>query len=375
MKVAWSAFVLDGGVSGISTYVLSLLQALSRVDQNNSYDILVPSQAEAMLPSLSEKFRVKSSWSFVDHPMASILWHNSVLPALAMSCGYDLVHIPSIRRIPVVKGSRLVATVHDMAPCAMPEKYDEFRWFYHQHVLARLIHRCDRVIAVSQYTKADIIKFTGYPEEKIDVIYSGIDQQVFRPHVKDGVLRERYGIDGPFFVYVSRVEYPAKNHLNLIRAFELLKQKHDLPHELVLAGPDWSGSDVVRDYIQHSSMGKQIHLLGAIPTEDVVRLYSECDVMVFPSLFEGFGFPFLEALACGALVACSNVTALKELAEGYAQLFNPQDPESIAQAILATLELGDKESLRARGREYAATFDWDKTARKVLETYRRAGEG
>ncbi len=373
MKIAWSAFVLDGGVSGISTYVLSLLQALDRVDKLNSYDVLLPAPLQTMLPTLSEKFTLRPSCSFVDHPLASILWHNTVLPTLAWERDYDLLHIPSIRRIPLLKKGRLVATVHDMAPCAMPEKYDAFRWFYHQHILGRLIHRCDRVIAVSHNTKADIIKYTGYPEEKIDVIYSGIDQQLYQPHPADGVLQERYGIEKPFLVYVSRIEHPAKNHINLIRAFQLLKQRYDFPYELVLAGPDWTGSDLIRDYVLQCSVGKEIRLLGAIPTEDVVRLYSACEMMVFPSLFEGFGFPLLEALSCGALVACSNNTALKELAEGHAQLFNPYDAESIATAIMEVLDSPDKEQKREQGKQYAATFDWNETARKVLETYQRVG--
>ncbi len=372
MKVAWSVFVLDGGVSGISTYVLSLIRALSGVDQTNEYEILLPWPAQSMLPPLSGKFKIRPSRPLVNSPLINILWHNSLLPALARSRGYDLVHLPSIRRIPLIKSCCLVATVHDMAPCAMPEKYDALRWFYHQHVLGRLIHRCDRIIAVSHHTKADIVKYTGYPENKIDVIYSGIDQSVFQPHAGDAVLQQRYGLYKPFLVYVSRIEYPAKNHLNLIRAFELLKQKYDLPHELVFAGPEWSGSEVVTNYILHSRYRDQIRSLGVIPTEDVVRLYSACDLMVFPSYFEGFGFPLLEAMACGALVACSNATALKELAEGYAELFNPRDPDDIAQAMLNVLNSPEKELLRARGRVYASKFRWEAAAQQVLETYQKA---
>ena len=374
MKIAWSAFVLDGGISGISTYVFSLLRALSQENKTHQYDILLPAQARSLLPPLGDNFHVKSSRPFFQHPLSSILWHNTVLPTLASYRDYALVHIPSIRRIPLIKNARLVATVHDMAPCAMPEKYDAFRWFYHQHILGRLIHRCDRLIAVSHYTKADIIKYTGYPEDKIDVIYSGIDQDLYQPHPKDNLLHERYGLEHPFLVYVSRIEAPAKNHLNLIRAFELLKQRHQLPHDLVFAGPDWSGSEIVRDYVLQSPFKANIRLLGAIPNEDIVRLYSHCDLMAFPSLFEGFGFPLLEAMACGAPVACSNLTAMKEVAEGYAALFNPHHPESIAQAIMTVLDNPDKASIGSRGREYAAKFLWKNTAQQVLNTYQRALE-
>ena len=155
--------MLDGGVSGISTYVLSLLKALIEVDKTNQYEIFLPSQVQNLLPVLGERFKARPSSSLVNNPIANILWHNSVLPTVSAWGKFDLVHIPSIRRIPLIKGCPLVATVHDMAPCGMPEKYDAFRWFYHQHVLGRIIHRCERIIAVSHHTKGDIIKYTGYP--------------------------------------------------------------------------------------------------------------------------------------------------------------------------------------------------------------------
>ncbi len=372
MKIAWTAFVLDRGRSGIATYIFSMLNALGKLDQVDTFQIYTPSGCEELFPPLPSNFSFALSPSFVEQPLVNILWHNSLLPWYSSAKNYDVVHIPSIRRVPLIKGCPVVATVHDMAPLALAGKYDQARTFYHRHILAKLVHRCDHVITVSHYTKSDLIRFTGYPAEKITVIYSGIDRETYKPLPKDEaleVLQERYGIARPFIVYVSRVEHPAKNHLNLIKAFELFKARHPSTHQLVLAGPDWSGAEVVKQYANASRVKESIHFLGSIPREDIVRLYSTCDFMVFPSLFEGFGFPLLEAMACGAPVICSNTTSLGELATGYADTFDPSQPEEICRAMVVAAGYSDRQSRIEKGMAYSATFSWAAAAQQVLKVY------
>ncbi len=372
MKIAWTAFVLDQGRSGIGTYILKQLEALSVVDRDNSYEVLLPEGDEQLFTPLSPNFRFTSSPYIVGKPLVNIAWHNSVLAWKASTTPFDLLHIPSMRRIPLIKTCSIVATIHDMAPLAMRGKYDMARTFYHEQFQSRIVHRCDHIITVSHYTKEDIIRFTGYPEDKITVIYSGIDRTVFRPLAKEQALeelRQRYPIQAPFIVYVSRVEHPAKNHLNLIKAFELFKQREGNSYQLVLAGPDWPGADVVKQYARDSACHESIHFLGSIPRDDIVRLYSTCDFMVFPSLFEGFGFPLLEAMACGAPVICSNTTSLGELAKDYADTFDPTQPEEILQTLVKAAGYTDREVRINKGIAYAATFNWTSAARQVLKVY------
>ncbi len=236
MKIAWTAFVLDKGRSGIGTYILNQIEGLATVDRSNAYEVLLPEGSERLFAPLPSNFRFYPLARLVEKPLVNIAWHNSILPLKA----FDLVHIPTMRRIPLVKTCPVVATIHDMAPLAMRGKYDPFRTFYHEHLQSRIAHRCDHIITVSHYTKKDIVRFTGYPEEKITVIYSGIDRTTFHPLVKEQALeelRQRYPIQAPFIVYVSRVEHPAKKSLNQIKAFELFKKRQGNAYQLVLPAP------------------------------------------------------------------------------------------------------------------------------------------
>jgi len=376
VRIAWTSYVLDQGRSGIATYIQSLLRALDQVSNEHEYDIWVARGSERYLPKLGPHMHLCHSAPIVEQPIMNILWHNLQLPFEAGRHNYDLVHVPSIRRIPLVKGCPLVATIHDLAVFSMPDKYSCLRVFYHKQILRRLVHRCDRIITVSNYTKSDIVKHTGYPEERIHVIYSGLDTNVYRPlevSASREHLRETYGISKPMIVYVSRLEHPAKNHLRLIQAFEQFKRRHDSPLVLVLAGPDWNGAEVVKDYAAQSSVRDQIHFLGSIPRDDIVRLYSTCELMAFPSLFEGFGFPLLEALACGARVICSDCTSLSELARGYAETFDPYSVDEIAASLLSASERPFNEEERQRGIDYARSFQWKEAAKQVLSVYEQCG--
>jgi glycosyltransferase involved in cell wall biosynthesis len=370
MKIGFSGFVMDGGRTGIATYIINLLKSLQRVDHKNQYEILLNRDEAHLIPIEAPNFHQKVFASWINQPVANIAWHNTILPMLAWKEKYDLIHIPSFRRIPLIKGCKMVTTVHDMAPLAFPGKYDALRLFYHREFLSRMVHRCERVIAVSHYTKADILKFTGFPEDKIDVIYSGIAKEFFQPIAKSVALEKlkvRYGLSAPFIVYVSRIEHPAKNHLNLMKAFEEFKKRHPSSTQLVFAGADWNGADAVKRYAADSKYKEEIKFLGFVPLEDLPLLYSGSDLMAFPSFYEGFGFPVLEAMACGCPVICSDTTSLKEIATGYAKMFDPSRPDQICVAIVEGLTTSEDKIEAAK--KYAAGFDWDKTAREVLNVY------
>ncbi len=370
MRIGFSTFVMDGGRSGIATYIRELIRFLQLEDEKNAYELFMARPDTELIPLSNPNFRKTIFPPFVSRPLVNIGWHNTALP---LKGGCDVVHVPTARRIPVLKGARVVATVHDLATFAVDGKYDPARVFFNRKVVPAMIRRADHVIAVSEFTKRDLVELAGYPEERISVIYSGVDRDVFHP-VDPAEAREKtrlaHGLEKPFFIYVSRLEHPGKNHVRLIDAFERFKLENDSAHQLVLAGADWNGADAIRARAARSPVRDDIVFLGFVPQQSLPLLYSACDLMVFPSLFEGFGFPIVDALACGAPVACSNTSSMKEIAADVVPTFDPTDPEEIAHHMAAAVSAGRTPETLVRGTEYASRFDWRKTAREVMEVYR-----
>lgn len=380
MKIAFSACVLQGGRTGVASYVINLLHTLQAVDTENSYDILIPNADRKLIRPGPANFRQTILREAFSKPVPNILWHNLALPGRSRREGYDLVHVPSYRRLPwaKAKGTRIVATVHDLATLHLHNKYDAARMFFNRHLVPTLIRRADHVIAVSHFTASDLVNLIGYPAEKITVIYSGIHRQSYR-QIPAAECRERlrtkYSLEAPFIVYVSRVEHPAKNHLRLIQAFEQLKERRPSDLKLVLAGADWNGAEVVRDYAARSRVARDLQFTGFMPLEDIPYFYSGCEVMAYPSLFEGFGFPIVEAMACGAPVICSNTSSMKEIASDLAPTFDPDSVDEITACLEAALDRGRTPEQVARGLAYASTFDWETTARKVMAVYSQVRNG
>jgi glycosyltransferase involved in cell wall biosynthesis len=378
MNIAFSACVLQGGRTGVASYVTNLLHTLQEVDTTNTYEIIVPACDAGLIRDGHAHFRKHILSDRLGKPVPNIAWHNLALPGRSRREGYDLVHIPSYRRLPLFKGTRVVATVHDLATLHMDGKYDAARMFYNRRIVPALIRRADHVITVSHFTADDLVNLVGYPRDRITVIYSGIHRQHYQAIPAEACrarLKARYGLEGPFVVFVSRVEHPAKNHLRLIQAFEMMKARKPSDLKLVLAGADWNGAETVKAYAARSSAARDVVFTGFVPLEDIPHFYSACEVMAYPSLFEGFGFPIVEAMACGAPVICSNTTSMKEIAVDLAPTFDPLNVDEIAAALEDALRRGKNVALAARGIAYAATFDWRDTARKVVEVYRKVGEG
>jgi glycosyltransferase involved in cell wall biosynthesis len=256
----------------------------------------------------------------------------------------------------------------------MDAKYDAARMFYNRRIVPAQIRHADHIITVSHYSKKDIIELIGVPEEKITVIYSGINHQIFFPHDKDLAriqLSQKYNLTEPFVIYVSRLEHPAKNHVCLIEAFERFKAETNSKHKLVLPGADWNGAETIHKRIATSPVSGDILVPGFVSLEDLPLFYSTCDLMVFPSLFEGFGFPIIEALACGAPVICSDTSSMNEIGGGIVPKFNPYNVDSIFQCIKQNLAEGWSEEKRQGGLDYAMQFNWSRAACQTLEIYRK----
>lgn len=373
MKVLLSAGMIQGGRSGVARYVIALSEALVR--EQPSVDLFV-----AGLDADRELFPWVADDRWVSIPAkmsggaASLLWHQMSLNSVVRKREVDLVHIPSYRRMMLRCAVPQVATIHDCAPFILREKYDYARGFFGRVIVPAIARRVQRVIAVSETTGKDVVRWMKVPAAKVTVVPNGIDHQMFYRPAADAVaeFRRRKNLDEPFFLYVARLEHPAKNHVRLIRAFESLAASGVFSGHLVLPGAPWHGSEIVEQAVAGSAFRDSIRLEGFVDNADLPLWYAAAEALVFPSLMEGFGLPLLEAQACGTRIACADATSLPEVAGPAGILFNGLDESSIAAAMtrLATMDGDERRKREAEGIGWAARFTWSAHASEAARIYR-----
>lgn len=376
MKIAWSTSVIQRGKTGIAEYAFSLIAALIRSASAHQFVLFVLEEDLPLFESAGKSVELVPVREQFRPPVKDILWHQRELPALVRQHRIDVLHVLSYRRMLWSHPCALVATIHDLAAFHVTRKYDWKRMFYGRIVARQLAARQDQLIAISENTARDLTKFWKLPADRITVIHHGVDHQRFAPgppEIGKAVARQRFNLHQPFFLYVARLEHPAKNHLRLIRAFEQFKAATRLPWQLVLAGSDWHGAEAIHQAVRSSPAGADIRLPGFVPAEELPLLYRAADVFVYPSLYEGFGLPPLEAMACGCPVLCSQRGALAEVIGDAAITI---DPEHVTALELQMTRLATDTDLRARLRDagirQAATFQWSRTAAQTLQVYARA---
>jgi hypothetical protein len=225
------------------------------------------------------------------------------------------------------------------------------------------------LIAVSEHTKKDIVNLFPFTKEKVEVIYEAASSRYKRFEEKNRLseVRDKYNLESPFIFYAGSIS-PRKGCDYLLRAYAELKKQ--IPHKLVLTGGWTWGKTGVFDLIKVLGLDGKVKILGAVPVRDMPLLYNLADLSVYPSLYEGFGLPVLEAMSCGCPVVCSNLTSLPEVAGDAALMVDPKDISALTEAMHTALtDLQVRNSLIERGLARAATFTWEKTARKTLQVF------
>jgi glycosyltransferase involved in cell wall biosynthesis len=269
-----------------------------------------------------------------------------------------------------------VATIHDCAPFILREKYDWRRGVFGRVIVPWIARRVSRIIAVSETTGNDVVRHMKVPAQNVTVVPNGIDHQMFAPpHAQDvAEFREKKHLRQPFFLYVARLEHPAKNHVRLIRAFERLSETGGFSGHLVLPGAPWHGCEVVEQAVAASAFRERIRLEGFVDNAELPLWYAAAEALIFPSLMEGFGLPLLEAQACGTRIACANATSLPEVAGPAGLLFDGLDEASMAAAMahLATMPGEERRHLEDQGIAWAARFTWSAHAAAAVAIYRDA---
>ncbi len=366
MLIGYEASALQGCKSGVGHYTANLLAGIMQLAPENEYVLFSNRDIRATHRQLGTE-RIHSRNFF---PVRA-LWMQTALPmALRQACP-DICHFTNYLA-PVVCDRRSVVTIYDMTVFITPRFHTLKKRLLDRTLIPRVARNADAIITVSNSARDDIVRYLGVPKEKVRVIM-GAAAPHFSP-VNDiarrEVVRARYGLDDPFILYVGTIE-PRKNIGRLIQAFAALK-KAKLPHKLVIVGQNGWHVEPILGEIERLGLSRDVILTGYVPAEDLPVIYSLAESMAFPSIYEGFGLPVIEAMACGTPVVTSRCSSLVEVAGAAALLVDPLSVEEIASALYRIhLEPGLRQELRARGLARSALFTWDVAARSTLDLYKQ----
>ena len=373
MNIGIDIRVLARGTrTGIEEYVLNLLPRLLPLDQNIKYKLFY---------NAFRKTKLDYSWLKLSNvELREFKFPNRVLdscvqifkwPKINKFLGdIDIFFSPHFLPVALPKNCKRVITFHDLSFKHHPQFFSSSRKAWHFLTFPKSqAKKADKIITDSQSTKEDLVKIYKINPDKIEVIYLGVSKD-FRP-IKTAKVKEKYKLPRNFILYFGTIE-PRKNLILLIKAFEALKNKFLIPDlKLVIAGAKgWLYKDIF-EIVANSRCKKDVIFTGVVDEKDKPYLYSSADVFVYPSFFEGFGFPPLEAMACGVPTIVSNTSSLSEVVGNGAIMIDPYNVDELAFAIRKVLE--DKElrdDLIKKGLKQAKKFYWDKTAKEVLEAFK-----
>jgi len=376
MKIGFSTSVIQRGKTGVAQYVFALLRAFLPHAQQHQFYLFVLEEDRPLFDFAKDAMTIVTVPEQYRPAVKNVLWHQTKLPALVRSLGLDVLHVPSYRRLLWRKPCPLVATIHDLAPFHVTGKYDWKRMLYGRVIVKRLAARQDEIIAVSENTARDLGTYFGLGRDRVKVIWNGIDHQRFQPGDAIAAKAEaarRWQLNRPFFLYVSRLEHPGKNHVRLIEAFNRFKAETRSPWLLAFGGSDWHGAEVIHAAAKASPFAADIRLLGFVDDPSLPLLYRATDVFVYPSLFEGFGFPPIEAMACGCPVISSTRGSLREVVADAALTVDPENPAEMAAALGRLAASGaERDAWREAGYRNARRFDWGQNAEQTLALYEHA---
>ena len=364
-------FLLPGQLAGIAVYTTSLVHALARLDNNNRYFLFVNKETKGYFGDVTTQSNfheivcnVRASFR-----LARLLWEQFVLPLQLKRYHIDLVHSPGYFS-PLLVSCRSVTTIHDLNFIYARNSFSRAGYLVWRLMVPPSARHTDKIITVSQSSKRDIVKLLDLAPERVQVIYEAV------PDIRPDRWRQslvdfsQYGIcDQPIVSVAS--SHPHKNLPRLIEAYNILVRSYGLKNQLVLVGHRRAHAGLLETMIEQLGLEGKVILTGYVPDAHLQELYSRAILFVFPSLYEGFGLPILEAMTNGIPVVCSGVSSLPEVAGDAALFFDPYDVNDIAMKMYQVLQdLDLRQELISKGYENVKRFSWEQTARQTIGIYK-----
>ncbi len=362
MRFSVDAHAIGQHLTGNETYVRNLLHGFAALDKDSEFIAYV--SRECALREVPGRFTTRM---VAEDPFLRLGFD---LPRRLRLDRPDLLHVQYTA--PLFCPVPMVVAVHDVSYLDYPGFFKRSRALQLRYTVKRTVHRAARIFTPSEFSKRSIVDAYGVDPDKVLVMPNAVSP-VFHAMSRTKAMRwttSRLGFAFPFILSVGDLQ-PRKNHLNLIRAFkELITAFPELDHHLVLVGKETWHSNTIRTAAKNSGVADRIHFTGFVDDEELLHLYGACEMFIYPSYYEGFGIPILEAMACGRAVACSNSSAMPEVADSAALLF---DPHSVPDMVTAMRDLLLDSELRARmerlGSHRATLYSWESTARLTLDAY------
>jgi len=364
---------------GVGTYIRNVVRTLGRLDHENEFLLIgAPAKVEE-IGALPPNFQTVPLLA----PERSVQGYREFRAALKrLDC--DLVHIPNLFSVPRFLPCPYVMTVHDMLEhmSRAREQSNFLRSLYFQ-MTKRVLAGAARIFAVSNFTRNEIEKLFEIPSDRVEVVYNAIDERFLRGHASAAdrdLIARRYQVTYPFLLYAGRIS-PHKNVVRMIEAFSALKTELERDQaypdlKLIIIGDDLSGNPDLRRTVVRSGVQNDVRFLGFIPIEVLRIFYDAAKIFVFPSLYEGFGLPPLEAMVHGTPVVTSNVSSLPEVVGNAAVLVNPENVFEIMRALHRVLmDQSLRDRMKERGYQQAAKFSWETSVRRILEAYGQITNG
>jgi glycosyltransferase involved in cell wall biosynthesis len=364
---------------GVGTYIRNVVRTLGRLDHDTDYLLIGTTARVKEIGPLPSNFHTVP----LSEPERSLMGFRE-FRATVKRLDCDLVHIPNLFSIPRALPCPYVMTVHDILEHLSRARQQTGFWrSFHFQLTKRALRGAARIFAVSNFTKLEMEKLFNIPPGRIEVVYNAIDERLLHGHANAAerqLIAERYQVNYPFLLYAGRIS-PHKNVVRMIEAFSALKtelEKDGLYPDLklIIIGDDLSGNPDLRRTVVRSGVQNDVRFLGFVPIEVLRIFYDSAKIFVFPSLYEGFGLPPLEAMAHGTPVVTSNVSSLPEVVGNAAVMVHPENVFEIMRAlhrVLLDQPLRDK--MKERSYRQAAKFSWEKSVRRIVDVYREVVNG